>query len=236
MLLYYVRHGHPTYNPDQLTPLGKRQAEAVARRLALHGIDSIYASTSNRAIETAQPTAEILGKEIVTLDFANEAYAHRDFSIDTEEGRRWFFATPKIYPLMHSDEICDLGFEWYKHPVFSDGNFEEGMKRIARESDAFLATLGYVREGVGKYRVETDNDQRVALFAHQGFGLAFLSHIVGIPLPRFWLHFNMSHSCFTVIHFNNFDGYAYPRILTLSNDSHIYESRLPTKYNNFFYI
>lgn len=38
MLLFYVRHGDPIYNPDSLTPLGERQAEAVAKRLALHGV------------------------------------------------------------------------------------------------------------------------------------------------------------------------------------------------------
>ena len=42
MLLYYIRHGDPIYNPDQLTPLGKRQAEAIGKRLAIHGIDKIY--------------------------------------------------------------------------------------------------------------------------------------------------------------------------------------------------
>lgn len=57
MLLFYIRHGDPTYNPDELTPLGKRQAEAAAKRLALYGIDRIFASTSNRAIQTAQPSA-----------------------------------------------------------------------------------------------------------------------------------------------------------------------------------
>ena len=49
MLLFYVRHGDPIYNPDSLTPLGERQAEAIARRLALYGIDKIYSSTSTRA-------------------------------------------------------------------------------------------------------------------------------------------------------------------------------------------
>ena len=44
MLFFYVRHGDPIYNPNQLTPLGKRQAEAVAKRLAMHGIDEIYVS------------------------------------------------------------------------------------------------------------------------------------------------------------------------------------------------
>ena len=47
MLLFYIRHGDPIYNPDSLTPLGHRQAEAVAKRLALYGIDEIYASSSN---------------------------------------------------------------------------------------------------------------------------------------------------------------------------------------------
>jgi len=29
MILFYVRHGDPIYDPDSLTPLGKRQAEAL---------------------------------------------------------------------------------------------------------------------------------------------------------------------------------------------------------------
>ena len=49
MLLFSIRHGEPIYDPDSLTPFGHRQAEAVAKRLALYGIDEIYASSSNRA-------------------------------------------------------------------------------------------------------------------------------------------------------------------------------------------
>ena len=33
MILYYIRHGDPIYNPNQLTPLGERQAEAVANKM-----------------------------------------------------------------------------------------------------------------------------------------------------------------------------------------------------------
>ena len=61
MLFIYVRHGAPIYDPDSLTPLGHRQAEAVGKRLALYGLDRIYASTSARAIQTAKPAAELLG-------------------------------------------------------------------------------------------------------------------------------------------------------------------------------
>lgn len=64
MLLFYVRHGDPVYNPDSLTPLGKRQAEAVAKRLAIYGIDKIYSSTSNRAYRTAMPLSELTKKTL----------------------------------------------------------------------------------------------------------------------------------------------------------------------------
>ena len=49
MLFFYIRHGDPIYNPDMLTPLGQEQAHAVAKRLALFGIDRVFASSSNRA-------------------------------------------------------------------------------------------------------------------------------------------------------------------------------------------
>ena len=80
MLLYYIRHGDPTYDPDELTPLGKRQAEAVARRLSQYGLDEIYVSSSNRAQETCRPTCEILKKVPVTLDWTNEKYAWRQLT------------------------------------------------------------------------------------------------------------------------------------------------------------
>ena len=64
MILYYVRHGDPIYNPDSLTELGHKQAEALSKRFSLYGLDEIYASTSIRAQQTAEPTCKILNKEI----------------------------------------------------------------------------------------------------------------------------------------------------------------------------
>ena len=82
MIFYYIRHGDPVYNPDSLTPLGSLQAEALSKRLALYGLDRIYSSTSNRAIMTAKPTCDILKKEPILLDFANENYAWNEFTIE----------------------------------------------------------------------------------------------------------------------------------------------------------
>ena len=84
----------------------------------------------------------------------------------------------------------------------------------------------------GKYEVVKHSDKRVAFFAHQGFGLAFLSCLLGIPYPQFTTHFDMCTSGMTVIEFNNEGGYSYPRILTLSSDGHLYREGLPTGYND----
>ena len=236
MLLYYVRHGDPIYNPDSLTPLGQRQAEAVGRRLATHGIDKIYASTSKRAILTATPLAEILHKDIEELDFANEEHTFRELTYIPVKRPRWLFELAEIKEFFHSEEIVALGDKWYTHPKFAEYHYDVGLSRIAKESDAFLENLGYKHLGRGKYKVLSPEYERVALFAHQGFGLAFLSHVLGIPYPSFSTHFDISHSSFTAIDFEEENGYAYAKVLTLSNDSHIYRDGLPTKHSNIKYI
>ena len=233
MLLFYVRHGDPIYDPDSLTPLGKRQAEAVAKRLSIYGIDKIYASTSTRARETAAPTCEILKKTPTLLDFANENHAWAGLTVDTKYGKRWFFHSPEHQAIINDEKMISLGHRWYEHPAFADYNFKSAIERIENETDAFLLSLGYEHVGrSGKYRVKFENNERVALFAHQGFGLAFLSAILDIPFPHFATHFDMTHTGMTVIEFNNIDGYSYPKVLTLSSDSHIYREGLPTNYNN----
>ena len=44
MRLLIIRHGDPDYAKDSLTEKGKLQAQALAKRLAVHGLDRIYAS------------------------------------------------------------------------------------------------------------------------------------------------------------------------------------------------
>ncbi|MBQ8689321.1 MAG: histidine phosphatase family protein [Clostridia bacterium] len=236
MLFYYVRHGDPIYDPDSLTPLGERQAEALSRRFALHGLDEIYASTSNRAILTATPTSEVLKKKITLLDWANEGHAWNELTVKTPEGKRWLFHRAEIKELFHTPEIVKLGFEWYTHPAFAEYNYKAGLERIQKESDAFFEAHGYKHEGGGKYKVVEKNSKRIALFAHQGFGLAFLSCLLAIPYPQFCSHFDLGHTSMTAILFEEENGYAYPRVISYSNDSHIYREGLPTKYCNTIYF
>ena len=234
MILYYVRHGDPIYNPDSLTPLGERQAEAVSKRFSVYGLDKVYASTSNRAIMTAKPTCEILKLEPELLDFANEGHAWQELTVDLEDGKKsWLFHHKPTAELFNTKEIRDLGDRWYDHPEFAGSGYEKGMERIYNGTDAFIASLGYEHERyTGKYRIVTPNDKRVALFAHQGFGLAFLSALLDIPYPMISTHFDMCHTGITAIEFRNGGEYSIPRVLTLSSEAHIFKEGLPLKYNN----
>lgn len=232
MLFFYVRHGDPIYNPDSLTEQGHRQAKALVERMKLCNPEKIYVSSSNRAMQTARPTAEYLGLETETLDWCNEHYAWMEFSLINDQGaRQWLFQNEEYVRLMNSREVCDLGDAWWQHPGFANTDAAAGWERICRETDAFMASLGYNRNGNG-FECVKPTYQRVALFAHQGFGLAFLSCLLHIPYPHFATHFDMGHSGVTVIELAD-QGFAIPKVLQLANDSHIFaDSSLTTNYQN----
>jgi len=240
MLLFYIRHGDPIYRPDSLTPLGKRQAEAVAKRLCLYGIDKVFASSSTRASMTSDPTCEIMKIEKTEVDFAHEDRAWEFLSAmrDDNSGKTWAFAVPSVRRLFVSPEVLALKEKWYEHPAFAEYEFKKGIERCRVESDEFLASLGYEHiPGTGAYKPVAPTEERVALFAHHGFGMSFLSCLLDIPYPQFCMHFDMSHTGMTVIEFKDEgDGIVIPKVLTLSNDSHLYREGLPTKYSNRLYF
>jgi broad specificity phosphatase PhoE len=73
MKLYCVRHGETVYNlghriqgqfDSELSPLGRRQCQAVAEALGDLAFDAVIASPLNRAADSAQYIAEKLGLEV----------------------------------------------------------------------------------------------------------------------------------------------------------------------------
>jgi broad specificity phosphatase PhoE len=103
-----------------------------------------------------------------------------------------------------------------------------------REVDAFFLSLGYKHNREKKcFEIVKKNPKRVALFAHQGFGLLFLSSVLDIPYPIFSTSFDFSHSSVTVVDFGRAnEKIVCPKILQLSNDSHLYKEGLLTGYEN----
>ena len=233
MIIFYIRHGDPIYDPDQLTELGHAQAEAVSRRFAKYGVDKVYASTSNRAIQTAMPTCEKLGLELTTLDFLNENDLG-GIKLKNAVGKNdWLWSHPEFSEILCSREVRTMGDEWYKHPKLADYHFENVIHPIQKELDKLIASHGYVHDPEkGLYRVEKcDTEKKIAIFAHESVGKIVMSHLLDIPYPYYAEHFEMHTSAITAIFFdvgtskepeNTPRPYARARVMTLSNDAHLY--------------
>ena len=67
--LYFVRHAHSTYTPDELNrPLsekGQADAEKIARILKKENIDYVISSPYKRAVQTVKGVTENTGKEVI---------------------------------------------------------------------------------------------------------------------------------------------------------------------------
>ena len=233
MLLYIIRHADPIYNPDTLTPKGKMQAQALAKRLAVHGLDKIYSSPMGRALETASFTGDLLGLPVNIEDWTQEV-ADR-FTLTMPDGSTKF-AVDVDNTLYRSDDNLNLGADWHTAEIFSSINIRDEYQKICDKSDEFLARHGYTREN-GVYKITCANDDRVAVFCHGGFISVWLSHLLNIPLHIFIAGIGINHTGVTVVEFANRDnGYTAPYCLGISDISHIYKEDLPFKFTNYIDI
>lgn len=237
MLIYYIRHGEPIYDPDSLTEKGHAQAEALSLRLKDAGIQKIYASTSTRAYQTAEHTASKINLEIEKLDWMNEAHPWAAFTVPYGEGKTWLFNHPDIKKKFVGESIYKLGREWYKSEPFNNEKTIKYAESLNENVDNFLLSLGYEHDRERcLYKRIKPKYERIAVFAHQGFGLAFLSNLLDIPYPIFSTRFDTGHTGMTAIYFDDSKEEIIPKILQLSNDSHLYKEGLDTVYGNWIKI
>lgn len=233
MLLYIIRHGDPIYNPDSLTEKGILQAKALAKRLAVHGLDRIFVSPMIRARQTAQPTCDLLKIKPEVAEWTSESLAWQEFACNDEsfgDKIEWSFNVPKVR--YKAPEVLALDDRWYEADPFCRTKAREGYARIQRESDKFTEMLGYKREGT-LYRILHPSDERVAVFCHSGFGSVWISYLLAIHPIIFWSSFGLNHSSVTILEFMNTEnGITAPYCLTLSDTSHLYADGLPLEFCN----
>ena len=229
MKLYFIRHGQPIYDPDSLTPLGEEQAKALSKWFLSRPLDRVYASSSNRAVQTSMPTCRLQGKEPILCDWAHEMHAFEDFhAIDANGNKQWILEVPTTIRQFISPEVNALGDEWYTHPYFADTGYEAGVKRVNAAVDAWLEEQGLRHDRENHcYHIIGDTPKRIALFAHYGAGLAILSSIMDIPYNVFCPRFNFALTGVTEINFHHHgDGMIVPQITCHSGTAHLYREGL----------
>ncbi|MBP6004172.1 MAG: histidine phosphatase family protein [Pyrinomonadaceae bacterium] len=155
--LYLIRHGQSAGNaegrfgghgPTPLSDLGKQQAEVTAKTLAKEGISTIYSSDLFRAVQTAEPLANLLGLPI------HQSPAFRERHVGVLEGLTFDeskAAYPKDYYALVNRNI--------HHTITEGESYRHLLKRItAKVNDILRSHPG----------------ERIAIFSHTG-AICFLT-------------------------------------------------------------
>ena len=215
MRMIFVRHGDPDYEHDCLTPTGRQQAAAAAKRLSREGITTIYSSPNGRAMETAAFTAELLGLEIRRLDYMHEiSWGGEGIPF---KGHPW-----TLGDMMISQEDYDFfAGDWRRHPWFDGNTAVDYYDMIARQIDGLTLAHGYRHDG-NRYLCEFGRDETIALFSHGGSGACALSHILKLPFPYMCTVMTFDFTSVTILDFPVRPGqYIHPRLALFNDAAHL---------------
>lgn len=231
MLLYIIRHGEPDYATDTLTERGRKQAEAIGKRLYDSKINRIFSSPYGRAKETAEPACKMLDLEKNIEEWTHEIGAEGITTFpDGEKKWLWYLQNTYYKKIGDIDLSYDSSFEC---SAIKETEMVSAVKFIEQNGKIFLEKLGY-REENGIYRILRNNEEKIALFCHGAFSAAWLSVLLHIPIHIFLSSFHVhTHTGVTIIEFkNNKNGLTAPQCLCFSDVSHLYASELDLLYDN----
>jgi broad specificity phosphatase PhoE len=222
MRIYIIRHADPDYDNNTITPLGHEEAKALAKRMAKVGLNRIYTSPLGRAIDTAKYTVDATGIEPVTLPWTAELSLQPITGID---GNRWA-AWNLEGQIIRGQNQLPTSENWHQLEHLADPQYRECQKRIADASDEFMLEHGYKRHN-GVYHTVRQNEERIAVFCHAGFGVSWLAHLLELPLTLAWCSFFWAPSSVTTILMEHrTPEVATPRALCVGDTSHIYSEGL----------
>lgn len=214
MRLYIIRHADPDYANDSITPDGHLEAQALADRMATEGIGRIFCSPLGRARQTMQYTADRLGLTAEIQDWM------RELSGMGIQLQPWGHLAAWDVPaeVYHGNRLDE---------AFAGLDFSDKIRAINEGSDQLLARLGYERDG-GRYRCVRPNQERVAVFCHNGFGITWLAHLLRLPLISVWTSFWLAPTSVTTVLFDQRSPeWAVPRCLAVGDTSHLHKASRP---------
>jgi broad specificity phosphatase PhoE len=199
--LYLIRHGRTTWN-DQgrmqgwadpgLDMLGRRQAQALARRLYSESFAAFYSSPLARARETAEALAAGHRMPVRYDDRLRERNLGEWTGLTFDEARQ-----------RNPDLAVD---DWRIHGPPGGESQTQLMARVAAAIDAMAAQ---------------HPDGTVAVVSHGGALSAYLEHLLGIPASRA-VSFSFHNTAIARISLRLGHGQGYHvRVLSVGDDHHL---------------
>jgi len=160
--LYLIRHGQSAGNaegrfgghgPTSLSELGLQQAERTANVLAKEGIDVIFTSDLQRAVQTAEPLAKLLNIPVHTSDAFRERHVGVLEGLTFDESKQQY---PKDYYALVNRNI--------NHVISGGESYRHLLKRITNKLHDVI---------------RTHQHQRIAIFTHTGAICFITLHLLG---------------------------------------------------------
>ena len=184
MELHLIRHGQTNWNEEKriqgqsdsvLTDLGVQQAQSLGQRLQDIHYDAHYCSSSLRT----RQTTENAFPQARAVRFRDNL---REIHLGHWEGN--------LYAEMAEREPDSYGHFWDQPHLFAVAGAESFHDLQAR---AVAAVADILAEHSG---------QRVALVSHGALIKAYLCHVEGRPLERFWEPPTLHNCCHSIVQFN----------------------------------
>ena len=220
MKLLIIRHGDPDYVRDDLTEVGKREAACLADRIAPMEIREYFVSPLGRAMATAAPTLEKVGRTAVEYDWLKE------FSIPVRRPDRNGELSRIPWDWLPQDWLSDPRLRsdahWTENEILREAGVGEAYDYVIREFDALLARYGYERDGL-LYRAVKPNEDTLAFFCHLGLGCVLMSHLMNCSPMVLWHGTALAPSSVSVFHTEERrPGLACFRAASIGDVSHLY--------------
>jgi probable phosphoglycerate mutase len=157
-----IRHGQSEGNAERrfgghtatpLSPRGRRQAQATARALQSEELTAIYSSDLARAVETAQPLANL------TRLTVNATSAFRERSVGVMEGLTFEAAAQQ-----HPEQYAALLQRDFEHVLTGGESYRQLLDRAVQKLDEIIAE---------------NKGGKIAVFSHTGTICILALHLMG---------------------------------------------------------
>lgn len=177
-----------------------------------------------RAQATAAPTAKALGLPVTIEKWTRELTDWPNLPGSSDALRLWDVGGSDV----RCEDDLSVKNQWTYAPMSQVPEVQNRYAELCAASDNFIETLGYRREG-GRYQAIKPNRDIIAVFCHGGFGGAWISHLLGIPLAAAWSSFYLAPSSVTTILFDErgADKVA-PRAIGVGDLAHLFAEGLTT--------
>lgn len=198
-----IRHGQSEGNAERrfgghtatpLSPRGRRQAQATARALQSEELTAIYSSDLARAVETAQPLANL------TRLAVNATTAFRERSVGVMEGLTFEAAAEQ-----HPEQYAALLQRDFEHVLTGGESYRQLLDRAVEKLDEIIAE---------------NKGGKIAVFSHTGTICILALHLMGaLDAPELKPVWISSANCGVTRFELRDDGFV--RVLNVNDTRHL---------------